>query len=78
MFDVETPASSGGTGIFEMLDVTQKLRRMVAEGKDSKEIAKAAQLDGMTPLRQSAIRKLAQGTTSYPEVFRVTADSEPL
>lgn len=68
----------GRTGVFEMLDVTQKLRRMIAEGKDSKEIAKAAQLDGMTSLRQSAIRKLAQGATSYTEVFRVTADTEPL
>jgi type II secretory ATPase GspE/PulE/Tfp pilus assembly ATPase PilB-like protein len=28
----------------------------------------------MVPLRQAAIRKLAQGVTTYEEVFRVTAD----
>lgn len=65
----------GRTGIFEMLDVTPKIRKMIAEEKDSKEIAKVATLDGMTPLRQAAIRKLAQGVTTYEEVFRVTADT---
>lgn len=66
----------GRTGIFEMLDVSTKIRRMIIEGKDSKEIGKVAQLDGMTPLRQAAIRKLAQGQTTYEEVFRVTADTD--
>ncbi len=67
----------GRTGIFEMLDVSPKIRRMIAEQKDAKEIAKVATLDGMTPLRQGAIRKLAQGITTYEEVFRVTADTDP-
>ncbi len=67
----------GRTGIFEMLDVSPKIRRMIAEEKDAKEIAKVATLDGMIPLRQGAIRKLAQGLTTYEEVFRVTADTDP-
>ncbi|MEO1232038.1 MAG: GspE/PulE family protein [Myxococcota bacterium] len=64
----------GRTGIFEMLDVSTKIRKMIQEQADAKEIKKVAQLDGMTPLRQAAIRKLAQGQTTYEEVFRVTAD----
>jgi general secretion pathway protein E len=66
----------GRTGIFEMLDVSPKIRKMIAESRDSKEISKAAELDGMVTLRKAAIRKLAQGVTTYEEVFRVTADSE--
>ncbi len=66
----------GRTGIFEMLDVSPKIRRMVADKSDAKEIGKVAQLDGMVPLRQGAIRKLAQGVTTYQEVFRVTADTD--
>jgi general secretion pathway protein E len=66
----------GRTGIFEMLDITTKIRKLIAEGKDSKEIMKVATLDGMTPLRQAAIRKLAQGVTTYEEVFRVTSETE--
>jgi general secretion pathway protein E len=66
----------GRTGIFEMLDVSPKIRKMVAETRDSKEISKAAELDGMVTLRKAAIRKLAQGLTTYEEVFRVTAETE--
>jgi len=66
----------GRTGIFEMLDVSNKIRKMIAEQRDSKEIAKAAELDGMVSLRKAAIRKLAQGVTTYEEVFRVTAETE--
>ncbi|MGF1509569.1 MAG: GspE/PulE family protein [Myxococcota bacterium] len=66
----------GRTGVFEMLDVSTKIRKMVAASVDAKEISKAAQLDGMTTLRQAAIRKLAQGITTYEEVFRVTSDVE--
>jgi len=66
----------GRTGVFEMLDVSTKIRKMVAQQTESKEISRAAQLDGMTTLRAAAIRKLAQGLTTYEEVFRVTADVE--
>ena len=59
-----------------MMDVSSKIRKMIHEGKDSKEISKAATLDGMTTLRQAAIRKLAQGITTYEEVFRVTSEIE--
>ena len=64
----------GRTGIFEMLDVSAKVRRMIQERADAKEIKKVAQLDGMVSLRQAAIRKLAQGVTTYEEVFRATSD----
>jgi len=66
----------GRTGVFEMLNVNTKIRKMIAGGSDSKEIGKAAQLDGMTTLRQAAIRKLATGVTTYEEVFRVTSETE--
>jgi general secretion pathway protein E len=66
----------GRSGIFEMMDVNSKIRRLIMDKAESKEIQKAAQLDGMTTLRQAAIRRLAQGLTTYEEVFRVTAESE--
>jgi general secretion pathway protein E len=66
----------GRTGVFEMLDVSHKIRKMIAAESDSKEIGKAAQLDGMTTLRQAAIRKLATGVTTYEEVFRVTCETD--
>ena len=35
---------------------------------------KASVADGMITLRQSAIRKLAQGVTTFEEVFRMTGE----
>jgi hypothetical protein len=48
------------------MDVSAKIRKMISEVKDSKEILKAATLDGMTPLRQATIRKLGGGYRCAP------------
>ena len=42
--------------------------------KNQNEIFDAAQKNGMTPLRNAAIEKLIDGTTSVDEVIRVTVE----
>ncbi len=37
---------------------------------------RAARIEGMETLRESALRKLAEGATTYAEVARITADVE--
>lgn len=64
----------GRTGIFEMLDIRPNIRELISGRVDSKELQRQATLDGMTTLRQAAIRKLARGVTTYEEVFRVTSE----
>jgi general secretion pathway protein E len=66
----------GRIGVFEMLDVGRRVRTLVNEGRDSAEIAHAARVEGMEGLRESAIRKLADGVTTFEEVVRVTADAQ--
>ncbi len=66
----------GRTGIFEMLDVGRRVRELINANADATEIAKAARIEGMETLRESAIRKLAKGITTFEEVIRVTADLE--
>ncbi len=66
----------GRTGIFEMLDVGRRVRELVNSEGDATAIAKAARVEGMESLRESAIRKLAKGITTFEEVVRVTADLE--
>jgi general secretion pathway protein E len=63
----------GRTGIFEILETSDAIRRLVLDGAPSTEIERAAAADGMTTLRESAVRKLAQGVTSFGEVIRMTA-----
>jgi general secretion pathway protein E len=65
----------GRSGVFEMLDVGRRVRALVGEGKDANEIAHAARVEGMETLREAAIRKLADGTTTFEEVVRLTAEA---
>ena len=66
----------GRTGIFEVLEITDKIRKLILERPSSKDIEKAAAADGMLTLRDLAIKKLARGATSFPEVIRVTSQEE--
>jgi general secretion pathway protein E len=66
----------GRTGVFEMLDVGRRIRTLINDGKDASEIHHAGRIEGMEPLRDAAVRKLADGVTTFEEIVRVTADSE--
>ena len=62
----------GRTGIFEILGIDEAVKSLIVQGSDAPEIKREAQKNGMRTLRQSALRKLAEGTTSFEEVVRVT------
>jgi general secretion pathway protein E len=62
----------GRTGIFEILPIDDGVKSLIVAGADSPEIKREAVKNGMRTLRQSALRKLAEGTTSFEEVVRVT------
>jgi general secretion pathway protein E len=65
----------GRSGVFEMLDVGRRVRALVTEGGDANEITHAARVEGMETLREAAIRKLAEGVTTFEEVVRLTAEA---
>ena len=62
----------GRTGIFEILPLDDAVKELVQTGADAGVIKREAVKNGMRTLRQSALRKLAQGATSVEEVVRVT------
>ena len=62
----------GRTGIFEILPMDESIKALVIKGSDSPEIKREAVKNGMRTLRQSALRKLAEGITTFEEVVRVT------
>ncbi len=64
----------GRTGIYEVMAVGDKLRRLIIDGADATEIGKQAHRDGMLTLREVALKKLALGLTSFDEVLRMTAE----
>ncbi len=66
----------GRSGVFELLNVGRRVRDLIKKGEDATEIARAAKVEGMESLRESALRRLAEGVTTYEEVVRVTADMD--
>ena len=62
----------GWTGVLEILTVDGKVREHVANQSAEAAMRTAARLSGMRSLREDALTKAAQGTTTLEEVLRVT------
>jgi type IV pilus assembly protein PilB len=67
---------AGRLAIYELFPITAQIRRLVLDGQDSDHIAKVAVETGMLTLRDSGLRKAAEGITSLEEVMAVVADQE--
>jgi len=65
---------AGRTVITELLEMTQPVIELIMQGKTSEVIKNKARENGMTTLRECALRKASDGDTSLEEVFRVTAE----
>ncbi|MBT8357743.1 MAG: GspE/PulE family protein [Deltaproteobacteria bacterium] len=65
----------GRSGIFEVLPYSESLKKITTADTDIEKIRVQAKEDGMATLRESAIRKLHAGITTYQEVLRVTWES---
>jgi type II secretory ATPase GspE/PulE/Tfp pilus assembly ATPase PilB-like protein len=63
---------SGRIGIFEVLAMSEKIRRLVSTEAGSGEIFKAAREEGLRTLKEAAIEKVFRGVTTLTEMVRVT------
>jgi type IV pilus assembly protein PilB len=63
---------SGRVGIFEVLPVTDKIRKLILEQAPSEEIEKQAREDGMVTMIQDGYLKSLEGITTIEEVLRVS------
>jgi general secretion pathway protein E len=62
----------GRCGVFEVLELTDEVRKLIGKNTDSKLIHTAALHEGMTAMVDDAIAKCRSGVTSAAEVLRVT------
>src|SRR5882724_2167310 len=68
----------GGTGykgrmaICELLDLTDRIREMILSKRPASEIRKAARDEGMRFLRESAVERVMEGSTTLREINKVT------
>ena len=62
----------GRAAIYEVMPLTDDLRRMILRGGSAGELKSAAMKTGMRTLRQAAVRKVREGVTTIEEALRVT------
>jgi general secretion pathway protein E len=64
----------GRVGIYELMPITDDIRKLTVAKADSNQIRKKAIENGMRPLRDDGWLKVRQGITSISEVLRVTQE----
>jgi len=62
----------GRTAIHELLDLSDNIREMIVERRPGSEVRRAAVAEGLTSLRESALRKVFAGISTLHEINRVT------
>jgi general secretion pathway protein E len=62
----------GRTGVFEVLEAADEVRRLIGARTDSDAIAQAATRAGMTTMFEHGVAKCRAGVTSAAEILRVT------
>ena len=62
----------GRTAIHELLDMTDNIREMIIARRPGSEIRRAAEKEGLSSLRASALHKVFTGVTTLHEINRVT------
>lgn len=62
----------GRTAIFEIMQMSETIRKAVMKGATSDELRSIAVKEGMTTLRTSGVKKMINGITSPDEVLSVT------
>jgi type IV pilus assembly protein PilB len=61
----------GRIGLYELMPITDGLRRMILEKASADDVREAARSEGMRTLREDGLDKIRRGVTSVSEVLRV-------
>src|SRR5204862_7132923 len=62
----------GRTAISELLDLYDNIREMIVERRPGSEVRRAAEAEGLTSLRESALKKVFAGVSTLHEINRGT------
>ena len=64
----------GRLGIFQVMEVSEAMGRIIMEGGNAMQIADQASQEGVIDLRQAGLNKVKDGVTSLEEINRVTIE----
>ena len=64
----------GRVGIFQVMEVSETMGRIIMEGGNALQIADQAAIEGVIDLRRAGLNKVKDGVTSLEEINRVTIE----
>ena len=64
----------GRLGIFQVMEVSETMGRIIMEGGNAMQIAEQAASEGVIDLRRAGLNKVREGLTSLEEINRVTIE----
>ena len=64
----------GRLGIFQVMEVSETMGRIIMEGGNAMQIADQAVTEGVIDLRRAGLNKVQEGLTSLEEINRVTIE----
>ena len=64
----------GRIGIFQVMEVSEAMGRLIMEGGNAMQIADQAAAEGVCDLRRAGLNKVKEGVTSLEEINRVTIE----
>jgi type IV pilus assembly protein PilB len=69
-----TGGYKGRVGIYQVMEISEEMGRLIMSGANSIDLADQARKEGIDDLRRSALKKIMQGVISLEEANRVTKD----
>jgi type IV pilus assembly protein PilB len=69
-----TNGYKGRVGIYQVMTLSEDMRRLILEGGNAMQLADQAKAEGINDLRASGLNKVRQGVTSIEEIDRVTKE----
>lgn len=71
----ENSGYRGRIGVYEILEINNDIKRVIARGGDAEAIKEVALANGMSTLRMSATRYVLNGITSVSEMIKVSFEA---
>ncbi len=66
----------GRAGIYQVMPISEAMRRMIMEGRNAVDLADQARTEGIWDLRRSGLSKIKNGLTSLEELNRVVKSDD--
>ncbi len=69
-----TDGYKGRVGIYQVMEISEEMKRLIMEGRNAIDLAEQARKEGIPDIRQSGLKKIVDGILDLAELNRVTQE----